>query len=154
MLIKPASPSQAADLSQIAKRSKAHWGYSAEQLKRWEPDLSVSTEQLKQYPCYFAEIHQQIAGFYLLIPNQRAWVLEHFWVLPANMGTGIGKALLSHACQIAKQAGAKQIQIDSDPNAEGFYLACGAKRLSSIPAPIKQNPARVRPQLLLATSMP
>jgi hypothetical protein len=39
--------------------------------------------------------------------------------------------------------------IDSDPNAEPFYLACGAERTGAIPAPIAGQPARVRPQLVV-----
>lgn len=43
--------------------------------------------------------------------------------------------------------GAVEITVDSDPNAEAFYLACGASRRGKVPAPIAGEPHRVRPQL-------
>jgi hypothetical protein len=45
--------------------------------------------------------------------------------------------------------GASGLLIDADPNAELFYIACGATRFGEIPAPITGQPDRVRPQLEL-----
>jgi len=39
------------------------------------------------------------------------------------------------------------VTVDADPNAESFYLACGADRCGEVPAPIRGEPGRVRPQL-------
>ncbi len=154
MHIRPAQESEAEHLSQIAQHSKAHWGYSSEQLKTWQAELTVSADLINQNICYIAEIEGQAAGFFVLIKSTPSWQLEHFWVLPAYMGQGIGRALMNEAKKQAQQAGAESIHIDSDPQAEGFYLACGATRVGSLPAPLEGQPERVRPQLLLATSMP
>ncbi len=90
-----------------------------------------------------------MVGFYLLIPGANAWALEHLWVAPKFARRGIGRALLAHAVSAARHAGATAFVIDADPNAERFYVACGAVREGAVAAPIEGDPARIRPQLLL-----
>ena len=70
----------------------------------------------------------RIAGFYALgDPNDRVQLL-HLWVLPAVMGRGAGRALFTHACTRVKELGGRELAIESDPNAEGFYRHMGAIR--------------------------
>ena len=40
--IRPARPAEANELTQIAIRSKAHWGYSQELIDIWAEDLRVT----------------------------------------------------------------------------------------------------------------
>ena len=87
-------------------------------------------------------------GFYSLRPSQSAWELDNLWVLPKFMHQGIGRALLAHALATAARGGASEITVDADPNAESFYLECGAIKRGEIPAPIAGQPKRVRPQLV------
>lgn len=82
------------------------------------------------------EVEARIVGFFMLVPPFPEWKLEHFWISPSSMG----RALPSYAAALA---------IDADPNAEGFYLACGAERVGSIIAPIEGAPNRERPRLRL-----
>ena len=91
-------------------------------------------------------------GFFVLISAATNWVLEHLWVLPVNMRRSVGRKLLVRAQQVAKAGGALGIAIDSDPGAEGFYLAFGALRVGEVAAPIAGAEDRVRPQLLISVS--
>lgn len=152
MHIRRARESEAADLSALAMASKAYWPYTAEQIKAWGSDLTISSEMIASFHTYVAEVESNIAGFFLLIPASPHWALEHFWVSPASMGRGIGRALLSHAIKLTASAGVATLAIDADPCAEAFYLACGAQRVGSISAPIDGAPDRVRPQLILSTA--
>ena len=43
--------------------------------------------------------------------------------------------------------GASSVTVDADPNAETFYLACGAARCGEVPAPVPGQSERVRPRL-------
>jgi len=67
--------------------------------------------------------------------------------LPQFMDRGIGRALVAHALETALRGGASSVTVDADPNAESFYLTCGAERCGEVPAPIPEQPERVRPQL-------
>lgn len=145
-----AEESDASALSELAFRSKAHWGYAPAQLEAWRADLTLSPLWVSLHPTYVAEIGGQIAGFFALLAEQGSWKLEHLWVAPEAMGQGVGRSMLAHAMSVAKQVGARELIIDSDPNAEGFYRACGAVRTGSIPAPIEGAPQREIPVLRLA----
>ena len=69
-------------------------------------------------------------GFYSLTTRPRP-DLNHLWVLPNAMGRGIGRALFEHAVTQARMLGLTSFEIEADPNAEGFYLRMGAKRIGA-----------------------
>ena len=147
MDIRPALETEASELSAIAMRAKAHWGYSAETLERWREELAVSPTHVRERPTFVAVIGAEIVGFYSLRPSQSAWELDNLWVLPEFMHQGFGRALLSHALATAANGGAREVTVDADPNAASFYLESGAIRRGDVPAAILGQPERMRPQL-------
>jgi GNAT superfamily N-acetyltransferase len=50
-------------------------------------------------------------------------------VLPDAMGRGVGRSLFLHALERARELGCRELEIESDPNAEGFYQHMGARRV-------------------------
>ena len=151
MNIRPAQGHEAKALSAIALEAKAFWGYPADTLESWKQELTVSTQTVTSRPTFVAVIADEIVGFYSLSPSHDAWKLEDLWVLPRFMDRGIGRALVAHALETAARGGASSVMVDADPNAESFYLACGADRCGEVPAPIRGEPGRVRPQLAFRT---
>jgi len=149
--IRPAQGHEAKALSAIALEAKAFWGYPADTLESWKQELTVSTRTVTSGPTFVAVIADEIVGFYSLSPSHDAWKLEDLWVLPRFMDRGIGRALVAHALETAARGGASSVMVDADPNAESFYLACGADRCGEVPAPISGEPGRVRPQLAFRT---
>ena len=147
MHIRKAEPAESDPLSVTAYASKAHWGYASAVLESWRHDLLVSADSIARHPTFVCELQGDLAGFYQLILDEGECSLEHLWVHPLFMGQGVGRSLLAHAVEQAAHCGAKHVVIDADPNAERFYLACGAVRCGAVPAPIEGEPERVRPQL-------
>src|SRR6266404_5301275 len=147
MNIRLAQEHEAEALSGLALKAKAYWGYSADTIESWRQELSVSSDTITSRPTFVAAVGDQIAGFYSLVPSTHSWKLDHLWVLPQFMDRGIGRALVAHALETAARGGASYVTVDADPNAESFYLACGAARCGEVPAPIPGEPGRVRPQL-------
>jgi GNAT superfamily N-acetyltransferase len=150
MEIRPASASEADELSALAMSAKAHWGYAQALLHEWRSQLSITPEEIRSRPTFVITAHGQITGFYSLEPGNEAWKLEHFWVRPEFMGRGIGTQLLRHALQAAQGGGAARVTVDADPNAAAFYLRRGATKVGEVPAPIPGEADRVRPQLKFA----
>lgn len=152
--IRRATVDDADTFSAIAQCAKAHWPYSAEQLAAWHSALQVSPEQILKSEAYLALIDEEdgavIVGFYLCERLAEVWQLDHLWVLPAWMGQGIGRMLLEHARRHVASLGGDTIHIDADPNAESFYVRCGAQTVAYIEAPIPGAPTRCRPQMQLA----
>ena len=130
--IRPAEPSESRELTDLAMRSKAHWGYSAEFMASCRAELTVTPEDVAELesPYFVAENRGQRLGFCALERrNSTEFELEALFVEPAGMGCGVGTALISHAVRIAREHGAKSILIQGDPNAAGFYESVGAIRV-------------------------
>ena len=147
--VRPAQPEEHGALSALARAAKAHWGYDAADLARWNDDLRISAESIARQPTYVAEHNGQRAGFVQLSLATDAAVLEHLWVAPEHMRKGIGRLLLRCGLAVATAWGCREVRIDADPNAERFYVACGARRIGAIEAPVVGAPRRVRPQLVI-----
>ncbi len=147
--IRRARVDEAVELSAIAVASKATWCYPAAALAGWHDQLTVTTDTIAGCPAYVIEEDLRVRGFYVLLPALPHWELDHFWVAPAAMRRGVGRALLAHAAGVVARGGATGLAIDADPHAEAFYLACGAQRVGAVAAPIPGFPDRTRPQLLL-----
>lgn len=128
-------------------QAKAYWGYGKDLVQSWHADLEITAEQIRSCPICVAELHK-VVGFYMLVPGTDSWRLQHLWIQAEFMRRGIGRTLLTHALERATEAGAAQVFVDADPNAEGFYLKLGANRIATIAAPIPGNQNRVRPQLV------
>lgn len=148
MEIREAVVSEAEALSALALEAKARWGYSSAALESWRDQLRVSSADIASKPTFVGTINGEVAGFYSLAPSKHAWELDNLWVVPQYMHRGVGRALLNHALELAFRGGASSIVVDADPNAEAFYLSCGATRSGEVPAPIPGEPSRVRPQLV------
>lgn len=148
--VRAAVAEESGALSDIAREAKAHWGYPKSAMAAWAPDLAVSAESVARRPTFVCEIEGVPAGFYQLATEDGAWELDHLWVRPDFMGHGVGRLLLAHAVEHARRGGARCIAIDADPNAEKFYLACGAVRTGVVAAPVEGEPERVRPQLRIS----
>jgi GNAT superfamily N-acetyltransferase len=126
--IRPARVDEAGLLSDLALRSKAHWGYSPEFIERCRAELSYSEEQLlaEHMRFFVLESVQRIVGFYALKRLSRTEIeLEAMFVEPAFIGNGSGRRLIEHAKSVASEMGAKQLIIQSDPYATRFYAAAG-----------------------------
>lgn len=130
--IRPARPDEAAELSALALRSKGHWDYPAEWMARYRATLTLTPDQLAATRVLVAEADGRVAGFAVVEGDPPEGELGHLWVDPPAIGTGVGRALFTHAMDTARAAGLSSLMIHSDPHAEGFYLAMGAVRIGDV----------------------
>lgn len=128
-IIRRASPEDANTLTQIALDAKRHWGYPEHWIEHWEADLTVSPEFISDNHVYVFERDGDVHGFYALCINGNKAELEHMWVRPAAIGTGIGKELFLDAMERAAALEVREIEISADPNAAGFYERMGASQI-------------------------
>jgi GNAT superfamily N-acetyltransferase len=153
--IRRARPSEARTLSDLALRSKAHWGYDDAFLEACRRELTVRPDRIEHDVVAVLETPGGIEGFYLLqaeldaapdtsgrsvigagsegaaktVPRAE---LELFYVDPASIGAGHGRRLWRHAVSAAREHGCRRIFIHSDPHAEGFYRAMGARHVGEV----------------------
>src|ERR1700722_2194738 len=124
-----AIPSEADALTEIAMAAKGHWGYPAHWMARWRSVLTVTPAFIATHETYAARTDERILGFSALRPDGAVLHLEDLFVLPSEMGRGVGRALFRHARQRARELGFAFIVVQSDPNAAGFYERMGAERI-------------------------
>ena len=147
--IQRAIPNQAKTLTQIAFAAKSHWGYPEHWIEIWSPILTVSPEFIEESDTYVALKDDNVIGFYAIAIEGKKASLEHLWVLPNYMGKGIGAKLFRHALSRCKELGAQALEIESDPNAQGFYERMGAKQTGQSASEVDGQP-RVLPILEIA----
>ena len=131
MQIMRAQPDDAAKLTKIAFVAKRHWGYPEKWMQHWSESLTIRQDFISSNETYSAIIDGQPVGFYGLSSDGGQLWLEHLWVLPEAMGRGVGRALFVHALKRARALGFQSLEIESDPNAEGFYQRMGARRVGA-----------------------
>ena len=126
--IRRARPVESPVISDLAFRSKAHWGYDQEFLESCREDLTLSPREVTDKPVYvLVGDDGTIAGFYSLDPAEDGRVeLDDLFVDPTFIGKGGGRRLWEHAVAKARDLGFRELIIQSDPHAEGFYRAMGA----------------------------
>lgn len=125
--ISRSTPEDADILTHIAFTSKGHWGYPEHWMEQWRDALTITPEFVRDNEVYVANLDGEPAGYYAL--TDRGKTLEHLWVTPSRIGSGIGRGLFEHAVARAASLGAREVEIEADPNAEGFYLRMGARRV-------------------------
>ena len=135
-MIRRALPEEASTLTTIALEAKRHWGYPEHWIKHWESDLTISADFIRDHHVYVVETEGEIRGFYALCVGDRNAELEHLWVTPALIGTGIGKELFLDAMERAAALEVRDVEIVADPNAAGFYERMGATQIGEVDSPI------------------
>ncbi len=124
-------------ISDLAYRSKGHWGYDSDYMDAARKDLTITPSEIVENDVFVLDEEQGIIGFYELkeLSPQETELLWLF-VDPTAIGRGYGKRLWSHAVETAKADGYKRMRIKSDPYAEGFYLKQGAIRVGELPSTV------------------
>ncbi|MDQ5845173.1 MAG: GNAT family N-acetyltransferase [Acidobacteriota bacterium] len=146
MKIRKALTDEVDALTQIAHDAKRHWGYPEHWISHWQNDLTISPAYLEANQVFLAEKENQIVGFYALLVGQDKAELDHLWVTPAHIGTGVGKELFIHAMRSAAGKDIAEVEILADPNAEAFYKKMGAYRIGKSVSEIDGQP-RTLPRL-------
>lgn len=167
MRIRRARASDAGPLSELALRSKAHWGYDPEFLEACRAGLAVTAGQCVSGEVYVAEADGgELAGFSYVVGSASGaqpasgigagaeagpeGVLEALFVDPVFIGQGFGGRLLRHALARAAAASMSSLVFDADPFAVPFYEHCGARIIGT--APSGSIPGRELPRMRIGTA--
>jgi GNAT superfamily N-acetyltransferase len=138
--IQRAKPDEHERLTEIAHAAKRHWGYPERWIEIWKDVLIITPEFIANNEVHAAFIEDEIAGFFAVIESDGKTILEHMWVSPDQMGAGVGRQLFNSALKAASALGAHSMEIESDPNAEGFYIRMGARRIGEVVSEIEGQP--------------
>lgn len=133
--IRAASGEQAALLSALALRSKAHWGYSDSELAAFREELTYAPEVVEAGGFWILADQDAVAGFCALEKVSPGTIeLEALFIEPDAIGHGHGRTLIEHAIAECARAGIERLVIQSDPQAAGFYERVGARCIGTRPS--------------------
>jgi GNAT superfamily N-acetyltransferase len=150
--LRPGRDDEAAPLSELALRSKGHWGYDQAFLDACREELTLTPAQVRAKRTIVAERGGRVVGFYTLAGEPPVACLDHLFVEPDEIGSGVGRALWGHAVHAAQSLGFTRLEIEADPDAEAFYLAMGARRRGTVPS--GSIPGRALPLLAYEVVVP
>jgi N-acetylglutamate synthase-like GNAT family acetyltransferase len=93
------------------------------------PDaIEIPLQQIASGGIVVAEELGSVIGFAaILARSDRDSVLDALFVEPGSWRQGVGRALIEHCCQMAKALAAATLHVVGNPQAQGFYEACGFK---------------------------
>jgi len=133
-------PSEADVLTQIAISAKSYWNYPEKWMEIWIPQLTFSPEYFEANESWVAVLEDKPVAFYTWQDRDGIAWIENLWVSAEYIGTGVGKQLFLHALELARQRGYKIMQLESDPNARGFYEKMGMRKISEHQAEVDGQP--------------
>lgn len=140
MIIKKANPHDHKILTEITKKSKAHWGYSEEQIEIWSEFLRVSKEYVETKSVYNLIVEDKIVGYYSFFHESENTIkLDNLFILPEFIGKGFGKMLLNDFFIRLKNIDIEKVILNSEPNAEEFYTKFGFVKVGQIETSIKDR---------------
>ncbi|MGH8012789.1 MAG: GNAT family N-acetyltransferase [Candidatus Binataceae bacterium] len=140
VIIRAITCDEAGALTELALRSKAHWGYDAAFMADARKEIALTADDLARLTAYGLELSGRLAGFYALRPHPDEIVeLHDLWMDPEFIGQGHGTRLWLHALAWARSHNFRELTLIADPNAESFYLRRGASTVSYEPSGIRAN---------------
>jgi GNAT superfamily N-acetyltransferase len=145
--VRRATPQEAGALTGLTVRSKAAWGYPDEFMSRAVDEMTISPEDVERDHVEVIESDGRVIGFYRLQRRGATAWLEDLFIEPDLLRSGWGRRLLARACEVAREWGAAELELESDPNAEAFYVHLGARRTGLVESRVV--PGRQLPRMRL-----
>lgn len=149
VVLRPARPNEAAELTALTMRSKAHWGYDGAFLDACREELLLPSAACDGLHVVVAECAGLLLGYHQVSGTPSRGELTRLFVDPPSMGQGVGAVLLRDAMARGRRLGLETLSVDSDPGAEGFYLHAGAVRVGEVAS--GSIASRMLPRLELST---
>ena len=140
MTIEKANSNDHKILTEITKKSKAFWGYSNEQIEIWSSFLTVTEEYIETKSIFKLVVDNKIVGYYSYFHESENTIkLDNLFVLPDFIGKGFGKMLLNDFFVRMKNTDTQKVILNSEPNAEDFYIKFGFVKVGQVETSIKNR---------------
>ncbi|MFI6289846.1 GNAT family N-acetyltransferase [Streptomyces sp. NPDC051018] len=147
MWIRDAQPHEADAITRLVLRSKAHWGYGPAFMEACRDQLTVSPDQITPRRIVVAEDEDaRLTGMASLEGEPPDGVLGLLFVEPERIRRGIGRTLYAHVTDRARTLGFRRLRIESDPHAEAFYRALGARPCGAGPGDMPRLDVDIPPR--------
>ena len=110
--------------------------------------LRLEPRDIETAEVWVLEEAGEVAGWHRVTIHGAHAELEDLWLEPGWIGGGRGRALFEHAAAVARARGARVMEWDAEPYAEGFYRAMGGVEIGRTPSAAEEG--RTLPRMRLA----
>ena len=122
MIVEKANRIDHKELTVLTIKSKSYWGYSPDQIEKWNDELTITQEYVDKNDVFKLSDNGQIIGYYSYLRlNSNTVKLDNIFIHPEYIRKGSGNLLMGNFIERMKKNGCKKITLDSEPNAEVFY---------------------------------
>jgi len=115
------------ELTNLAIKSEAYWGYDSNFMEKFKAIYKVTEEFISDNPTFVIQEDENIVGFYGILIEKNKTSLEYLFIEPKSIGKGYGKLLWKHMVKNCEKLGVKEFEIVTSPKAKEFYIKMGAK---------------------------
>lgn len=135
IIIRPARPLEAGQLTELSLRSKQSNDYNDEFMDACREELTVTPERIEGNEYWVAEA-DHICGCACLSRStvDHSGEVHAFFIEPAHQRQGIGTLLWDALLQRVQQRGLTQLFLDADPFATAFYESLGFEKICETPS--------------------
>lgn len=147
LVVRPARPGDAADLTTLAMLSKQSNGYDDAFMIACSDELRVTPSLLEAHEYWVADNCGTPCGFACLKADIKkgSGEITALFIHPAWQRRGIGRLLWRVVEQSARRKGLVALHLDADPEAEAFYRHLGFQTISRVPS--GSIPGRTLPRM-------
>ena len=143
--VRRAWPQEAGQLTELAMKAKASWGYDEAFMAMCRAELTITPALVATWTIWVAEVAGEVAGMIALTSDGPSGELEDFMVDPIFQSRGVGAALMNVLLEECRRRGLQRIGLDADPNAEPIYRRFGFSTVGRTPS--KSIPGRTLPRM-------
>lgn len=145
--IRKARGSDSTELTALSFASKRYWRYPDSFFEIWQDELTITREYLAANRVYVAVENKSIIGYFSVVEIKRSFFassvyihkgfwLEHLYIKPDHIRTGIGTKLILFARELCREEGIGGLFLFADPHSRGFYEKIGAEYVGESPSNI------------------
>jgi GNAT superfamily N-acetyltransferase len=130
---RPALVSERQALEDLQRRASLNNPNDREALLANPDAIELPLEQIVAGHVFVVERDGVTLGFAAVIPREDGnSELDALFVEPDSWKQGLGRALIEHCAEVARQRGSAALHVIGNPHADGFYRACGFEQIGTI----------------------
>jgi len=124
--IRPGRPNEKSMLESLQWRASLGNPGDREAILANPDAIELPIDQIASGCVFVAERAGDVAGFAAVVPRPDGGAeLDALFVEPHLWKHGIGRRLVDHIAEVARERAASFLHVIGNPHAEGFYVACG-----------------------------
>ena len=133
VVIRPALQAERSSLEALQWRASLANSGDRDSLLANPDAITLPVEHIADGHVFVAQHEGVLAGFAAVLPRPDGNAeLDALFVEPTLWTRGVGRLLVEHCADVARERASRILHVVGNPHAEGFYLACGFRTTGTV----------------------